>query len=152
MSGGTGSGKSTQCPQYILESAIANGLGPETRIVVTQPRRIAAVSVAQRVANEPRLKKRATPSGFPSAPRHVAARRGRVGGVRHEAGVLLRRLMRDPALKGVSHVMIDEVHERDINTDFLLVLLRLFCAPARNRVVLMSARSARARTSRGARI
>jgi ATP-dependent RNA helicase DHX57 len=36
-------------------------------------------------------------------------------------GVLLRRLMRDPTLAGISHVMIDEVHERDINTDFLMV-------------------------------
>ena len=50
VSGGTGSGKSTQCPQYILEDAIARGLGPDTRIIVTQPRRIAAVSVAERVA------------------------------------------------------------------------------------------------------
>ena len=52
VSGGTGSGKSTQCPQYILEDAIERGVGPRTRIVVTQPRRIAAVSVADRVAAE----------------------------------------------------------------------------------------------------
>jgi ATP-dependent RNA helicase DHX36 len=46
----TGSGKSTQCPQYILDDAIANGKGAETRIVATQPRRIAAISVAERIA------------------------------------------------------------------------------------------------------
>ena len=54
-------------------------------------------------------------------------------------GVLLRRLMRDPSLEGISHVMIDEVHERDINTDFLLVLLRsLLKRRPELRVVLMS--------------
>lgn len=53
VSGGTGSGKSTQCPQYILEDAILNeNKGSETRIVVTQPRRIAAISVAERIASE----------------------------------------------------------------------------------------------------
>ena len=48
--------------------------------------------------------------------------------------------MRDPGLRGISHVMIDEVHERDINTDFLLVLLRaLLRKRPELRVVLMSA-------------
>eukprot|EP00982_Pelagococcus_subviridis_P011803 31121-Pelagococcus_subviridis.AAC.2 len=47
--------------------------------------------------------------------------------------------MRDPSLEGISHVMIDEVHERDINTDFLLVLLRsLLKRRPELRVVLMS--------------
>ena len=55
-------------------------------------------------------------------------------------GVLLRRLMRDQELEGISHVMIDEVHERDINTDFLLVLLReLISTRPDLRVILMSA-------------
>ena len=139
VSGGTGSGKSTQCPQYILESAIANGLGPETRIVVTQPRRIAAVSVAQRVANE-RGEKAGNSVGF-SVRLHGTSPRDEGASVEFvTTGVLLRRLMRDPALKGVSHVMIDEVHERDINTDFLLVLLRaLLRRRPELRVVLMSA-------------
>ena len=63
VSGGTGSGKSTQCPQYILEHAIATGAGPDTRIIVTQPRRIAAVSVAERVAAE-RSEKAGNSIGF----------------------------------------------------------------------------------------
>ena len=121
VSGGTGSGKSTQCPQYILEDAIANGFGPETRIVVTQPRRIAAVSVAQRVASE-RGEKAGNSVGF-SVRLHGTSPRDEGASVEFvTTGVLLRRLMRDPALRGVSHVMIDEVHERDINTDFLLQL------------------------------
>ena len=52
VSGGTGTGKSTQCPQYILEDALRKGRGAETKIIVTQPRRIAAISVAERVAAE----------------------------------------------------------------------------------------------------
>lgn len=52
VSGGTGSGKTTQIPQYILDDAIRNNNGTLTNIVVTQPRRIAAVSVAARVAHE----------------------------------------------------------------------------------------------------
>ena len=55
-------------------------------------------------------------------------------------GVLLRRLSEDPLLAGVSHVVVDEVHERSLDSDFLLVLLR-DVLPHRPtlRVVLMSA-------------
>ena len=139
VSGGTGSGKSTQCPQYILEDAIARGVGPETRIIVTQPRRIAAVSVAERVASE-RGERAGNSVGF-SVRLHGCAPRDEGASVEFvTTGVLLRRLMRDPGLKGVSHVMIDEVHERDINTDFLLVLLSaLLRKRPELRVVLMSA-------------
>ena len=55
-------------------------------------------------------------------------------------GVLLRRLTEDPLLSGVSHVIVDEVHERSLDSDFLLVLLRDIL-PHRPtlKVVLMSA-------------
>ncbi|KAL7545095.1 hypothetical protein ACHAWF_010611 [Thalassiosira exigua] len=139
VSGGTGSGKSTQCPQYILEDAIARGRGSRTRMVVTQPRRIAAISVAERVAAE-----RDDPIGnsigytvrFRRKPPREAG--GSVEFV--TTGVLLNRLVRDPSLSGVSHVVVDEVHERDVDTDFLLVLLRdLLTSRPDLRVVLMSA-------------
>ena len=139
VSGGTGSGKSTQCPQYVLEDAIERGLGPETRIVVTQPRRIAAVSVAERVAAE-RGERCGTSVGFSVRLHGVAPREEGASVEFVTTGVLLRRLTRDPTLRGVSHVVIDEVHERDINTDFLLVLLRsLLEERPELRVVLMSA-------------
>ncbi|KAK1735409.1 ATP-dependent RNA helicase [Skeletonema marinoi] len=55
-------------------------------------------------------------------------------------GILLRRLVNDSFLDGISHVMIDEVHERDINTDFLLILLRELLEKRPDlRVILMSA-------------
>ena len=52
VSGETGCGKTTQLPQFILEEAMSAGLGPATNIVCTQPRRISAISVAKRVAQE----------------------------------------------------------------------------------------------------
>lgn len=55
-------------------------------------------------------------------------------------GVLLRKLQSNPSLKGISHVVVDEVHERDINTDLLLALLRTTLKENPDlRVVLMSA-------------
>lgn len=138
VSGGTGSGKSTQCPQYILEDAIANGMGDNTRIVVTQPRRIAAISVAERIAAE-RDEEIGHSVGYTvrfnkQSPREAAS----IEFV--TTGVLLRRLVNDSFIDGVSHVMIDEVHERDINTDFLLILLRDLLEKRPDlRVILMSA-------------
>jgi len=138
VSGGTGSGKSTQCPQYILEDAIARGEGVSTNIIVTQPRRIAASSVAERIANE-RGEKLGNSVGYRVRLRGVSPREsGCIEFV--TTGVLLRRMVSDPSLGGVSHVVIDEVHERDINTDFLLVLLKdLLVNRPDLRVVLMSA-------------
>ena len=48
----TGAGKTTQCPQYLLEEALMNGQGDSVNIICTQPRRVAATSVAERVAEE----------------------------------------------------------------------------------------------------
>jgi HrpA-like RNA helicase len=138
VSGGTGSGKSTQCPQYVLEDAIAHGKGAETCIIVTQPRRIAATSIARRIAAE-RNEKIGKSVGF--AVRHDARPPRSCGCIEVvTTGTLLRRLIGDPSLVGVSHVMIDEVHERDNDTDFLLIFLRdLLTSRPDFRVILMSA-------------
>lgn len=147
----TGSGKTTQIPQLILDSFIQSGRGAFCNIVCTQPRRLAAISVADRVAKE----------------------RGELIGksvgyqVRFEAklpedhgcitfcttGVFLKRLQ--TALSGgtysgsrnlddVTHIIVDEVHERDVDTDLLLVVLKRLLADrkARNKplkIILMSA-------------
>lgn len=63
-------------------------------------------------------------------------------------GVLLRKLQSNPSLKGISHVVVDEVHERDINTDLLLALLRTSLKENPDlRVVLMSATGDKQRLS-----
>lgn len=52
ISGATGSGKTTQCPAFVLEAAMTSGQGAASNIICTQPRRISAIGVAQRVAQE----------------------------------------------------------------------------------------------------
>ncbi|CAI5462408.1 unnamed protein product [Closterium sp. Yama58-4] len=199
VSGETGSGKTTQLPQIILESEIEAGRGAQTMIICTQPQRISATSVAVRVlvvSGETGCGKTTQLPQFileseieagrgaqtfiiftqlrrgwqrlahSCIPHHslfhfcliaphclhfprqggggrVAGERGEeVGGsvgyqIRMESrrgpntrllfcttGVLLRRLVQQPDLAGVSHVMVDEIHERGMNEDFLLIILR----------------------------
>ena len=153
VSGGTGSGKSTQLPQYILDDWLGLGEAPEDskaearpsslrpRIVVTQPRRIAAISVAERVAWE-RGEQLGQSVGY-SVRGDAKPPKSRDGSIEFcTVGILLRRLMdaRDPDLQRYTHVLVDEVHERDLMTDFLLILLKeLLVRRGDVRVILMSA-------------
>ena len=122
--GATGSGKTTQVPQILLEEAITKDQGARCNIVCTQPRRIAAVSVARRVAEEKaeRLQD--------SVGHHVRfdAKLPKSGGsiTYCTTGILLQQLqhMPDDVLDNVSHLIVDEVHERDMLIDFLLILLK----------------------------
>jgi HrpA-like RNA helicase len=139
VSGETGSGKSTQVPQFLLEHALERGRGAACSIVCTQPRRISAVSLAQRVASE-RDERVGHSVGYQIRLETKRSKETRLMYV--TTGILLRRLeTSDAYLEGVSHVVVDEVHERSEDIDFLLVLLKHFVLPARPdlRVVLMSA-------------
>ena len=122
VSGETGSGKTTQLPSYLLEDMINTGRGSEAFIVCTQPRRIAAISVAERVSAE-----WGEESGQwvgHQVRLHSRFDRERTRVLYCTTGVLLRRLQSQEFLAGVSHVVVDEVHERQVETDFLLALLR----------------------------
>ncbi|KAF3923404.1 hypothetical protein ABW21_db0206027 [Orbilia brochopaga] len=136
ISGETGSGKSTQCVQFILDDFIEREIGTAARIICTQPRRISAIGLAERVSAE-----RCSTVG------------GEVGyAIRGESkigpntkitfmttGVLLRRLHDGDGLSDVSHVFIDEVHERSLDSDFLLVLMKRLLAKRKDlKLVLMS--------------
>ncbi|KAK9765098.1 hypothetical protein K7432_006837 [Basidiobolus ranarum] len=145
ISGGTGTGKTTQVPQYIIADFLnqLRGSTAVPNVVVTQPRRIAAVSVAQRVAAErdETIGKRSAIGynvRFENMQPTVPDSEGRVTFC--TTGVLLRRLQDDQKLEGVTHILLDEVHERDMNTDFLLMVLRELLEERPDlKLVLMSA-------------
>ncbi|XP_070176145.1 ATP-dependent RNA helicase A-like isoform X2 [Littorina saxatilis] len=134
--GETGCGKTTQVPQFILDQMIQAGQGALCNIAITQPRRISAVSIAERVAEE-RSEMLGASVGYSVRFETVMPRP--YGAILYcTVGTLLRKL--EGGLRGISHVIVDEIHERDINTDFLLVMLRdMVRAYPELRVILMSA-------------
>ena len=121
----------------MLEQEIERGAGAAANIIVTQPRRLPAVALAERVSSEMcaecggvvgysvRLNKRTS-----KATRLTFC----------TTGILLRRLVSDSALANVTHVIVDEVHERSLESDLLLLLLRdTLALNPQLRIVLMSA-------------
>ncbi|CDR88923.1 related to ECM16-putative DEAH-box RNA helicase [Sporisorium scitamineum] len=118
--GETGSGKTTQVPQFLYEAAFGSkgSLNPGM-IGVTQPRRVAAVSMAQRVASELSL-----PSDRVSHQIRYDATVSPDTAIKFMTdGVLLRELATDFLLTKYSAIMVDEAHERSINTDVLIGVL-----------------------------
>eukprot|EP00928_Gymnodinium_smaydae_P086328 TRINITY_DN7037_c0_g1_i2.p1 TRINITY_DN7037_c0_g1~~TRINITY_DN7037_c0_g1_i2.p1 ORF type:complete len:1445 (-),score=346.07 TRINITY_DN7037_c0_g1_i2:206-4540(-) len=136
--GATGCGKSTQLP--IARHAWCKARRPSApyRVVCCEPRRIAAASLAERVALE---------SGRPLGSLvgykvRFETKASRDTDVLYcTTGVLLRAMMRNPTLEGVDCVFLDEVHERDVLADFTLLVLRdLMQGPRKDlKLVLMSA-------------
>lgn len=139
--GETGCGKSTQVPAFILEHELANGR--PCKVYCTEPRRISAISLARRVCEE------------------LGERKGDVGTIRSlvgyairleskttpqtrlvyaTTGIVMRMLERSNDLDDITHLVLDEVHERTIDSDFLLIILRKLMARRPSlRVILMSA-------------
>ncbi|XP_028777530.1 DExH-box ATP-dependent RNA helicase DExH1 isoform X2 [Neltuma alba] len=137
VSGETGCGKTTQLPQFILEEEISCLRGASCNIICTQPRRISAISVAARVSAE-RGESLGETVGYQI--RLEAKRSAQTHLLFCTTGVLLRRLVQDPKLTGISHLMVDEIHERGMNEDFLIIILRdLLPRRPDLRLILMSA-------------
>ncbi|XP_055956156.1 3'-5' RNA helicase YTHDC2 [Patella vulgata] len=136
VSSETGSGKTTQVPQMILDDCFANS--KPCRIFCTQPRRIAALSIAERVAAE-RGEKIGQTIGYQIRLESKVSPKTLLTFCTN--GVLLRTLMGgDSSLTAVTHILVDEVHERDRFSDFLLIVLRDALVKYKNlRLVLMSA-------------
>ncbi|KAI0051742.1 P-loop containing nucleoside triphosphate hydrolase protein [Auriscalpium vulgare] len=148
LSGETGCGKSTQLPAFILEHNLSHGR--DCKIYCTEPRRISAISLAQRVSRE-----------LGDAPGAVGTVNSLVGyTVRLESntsrntklvyvtnGIALRMLEGGSGQGGsglafdeITHIIIDEVHERSIESDFLLIVLKsLMLERPDLKIVLMSA-------------
>ena len=121
ISGETGSGKSTQCVQFILDDMIKRQLGGAANFICTQPRRISALGLADRVSDE-RCSRVGDEVGY--AIRGESKQKSGTTKITFvTTGVLLRRLQTSggtkdemvAALADVSHVVVDEVHERSLD-------------------------------------
>ena len=117
--GDTGCGKSTQVPQFLYEAGFTEGKNSGMIICVTQPRRVAAISVAERVGvelNDPDL------VGYQV--RYDKKMKSESMRLKFMTdGILLREIQEDIRLPRYSVIVIDEAHERSINCDMLLGLL-----------------------------
>ncbi|MEC8208983.1 MAG: helicase-related protein, partial [Verrucomicrobiota bacterium] len=112
ISAPTGSGKSTQVPQILIDSKVLKG-----EVVVLQPRRLAARMLAQRVARE-RSSKLGGTVGYQIRFENVVSKGTRIRFVTE--AILLRQILSDPTLKGVGAVVFDEFHERHLSSDLSL--------------------------------
>lgn len=117
LAGETGSGKSTQIPKMLLEA----GCGARGRIAVTQPRRVAAFSVSQRIADELGVK---LGDEVGCKIRFADRTTARTAIKVVTDGVLLAEIQGDPDLWEYDAIMVDEAHERSLNIDFLIGYLR----------------------------
>lgn len=140
ISGETGCGKTTQVTQFILDDHINRGLGSVCRVICTQPRRISAISVAERVAAE-----RAESVGNRNSCGYQIRLQSRLprrqGSILYcTTGIILQWLRSDPLLSSVSHLVLDEIHERNLQSDVLLTIVKdLLDVRDDLKVILMSA-------------
>jgi ATP-dependent helicase HrpB len=132
LTAATGSGKTTQVPQVLSRAGIVDG-----EIVVLEPRRLAARMTARRVAEEMGVAL-GEEVGFQTRFERAVGPRTRIRFVTE--GVFLRQAQRDPLLRGVGCVLLDEFHERSVQADLALGVVR--AARARRPGLLVAAMSA----------
>ncbi|PVU95435.1 hypothetical protein BB559_002756 [Furculomyces boomerangus] len=133
--GETGSGKTTQIPQYLTFDMLPQNSGK--MIACTQPRRVAATSVAQRVADEMDVKL-GEQVGYTIRFEDVTSRNTSLKYLTD--GMLLRESMTDPMLSRYSAIVLDEAHERTLSTDILMGLIKEISGKRKDlKVVVMSA-------------
>ena len=129
VQGDTGCGKTTQVPQFLIQTGTAQ------RIAVAQPRRIAAVGVATQVARELNSKL-GDIVGYHIKGESVYSKDSKI--VFMTTGMLIQELVGSQEIKW-SHVIVDEVHERSVETEFLLVILKHMLLNNQAKLILMSA-------------
>lgn len=129
--GDTGSGKTTQIPQYLHEE----GYSKYGMVGCTQPRRVAAVSVAKRVSEEMGVKL-GDDVGYSIRFEDCTSAKTLIKYMTD--GVLLRESLNDAELDQYSCLVMDEAHERSLNTDVLLGLLKSLTQKRRDLKVLIT--------------
>ncbi|XP_071787183.1 ATP-dependent RNA helicase TDRD9-like [Asterias amurensis] len=136
IQGMTGSGKTTQVPQFLLNHYATHN--KHCNIIVTQPRRIAAISIAKRVCEERRWQLGSL-VGYQVGMDNKTSEDTRLTFC--TTGILLNQLIRDRTMIKYTHIILDEVHERDQDMDFtLLVARKLQRSNSRHvKIILMSA-------------
>ena len=118
--GATGSGKTTQIPQFLFEAGYGNKDSPNPGLIgVTQPRRVAAVSMAKRVADE--LAEHGNKVSYQIRFESTTSQHTAIKFMTD--GILLREISQDFALTKYSVIVVDEAHERSVNTDILIGML-----------------------------
>ncbi|RHY41746.1 hypothetical protein DYB34_004188 [Aphanomyces astaci] len=121
--GETGSGKTTQIPQFLLEA----GYATSKRIAITQPRRVATVAVAKRVGEELEASGLSVHAvGYTIRFDDHTSASTKIKFMTD--GILVRECLQDPLLSSYSIIMLDEAHERSIHTDILFGLLQSILA------------------------
>ncbi|KAM0343085.1 hypothetical protein ACHAPU_008833 [Fusarium lateritium] len=139
--GETGCGKSTQVPSFLLEHQLSQG--KPCKIYCTEPRRISAISLARRVSeelgeNRNELGTNRSLVGYSIRLEANTSRETRL--VFATTGIVMRMLEGSNDLQEVTHLVLDEVHERSIDSDFLLIVLKKLLIRRKDlKVVLMSA-------------
>ncbi|XBW38558.1 hypothetical protein QEN19_004146 [Hanseniaspora menglaensis] len=128
--GETGSGKTTQLCQYLHENFPAN------KMIITQPRRVAAISVSKRVGEEQNDNKNLV--GYKVRFEESLTKNTKI--LFMTDGILIREFLNDPLLTKYDFVIIDEAHERSLNCDIILGILKKICEIRIDlKVVIMSA-------------
>lgn len=145
VTGETGSGKSTQIVQFILDDLNSRN-DYNTTIICTQPRRISAIGLADRVSEE-RIDKCGAETGYIIRGKNDTNDETRISFV--TTGVMLRMVQsvfgkekksQDSFFRNLGYIFIDEVHERSIDSDFLLIILKKMIKNFPDlKIILMSA-------------
>ncbi|KAF4319141.1 hypothetical protein G195_007444 [Phytophthora kernoviae 00238/432] len=131
--GETGSGKTTQIPQYIWESDRAHA-----RVAITQPRRVAAITVAQRVCEEANRGPLGDSVGYCVRFDDTTSKNTKLKFMTD--GMLVREALLSPTLERYSVIVLDEAHERTLQTDILFGIVKRAMRQRKNlKVVVMSA-------------
>ncbi|KAG5684380.1 hypothetical protein PVAND_013615 [Polypedilum vanderplanki] len=139
INGTTGSGKTTQVPQFILDDAIKRK--EKCKIIVSQPRKIAAMSIAKRVAIERKCHLGSLVGYQVGLDKKLDKTNFTTNIIFCTTGIILQKLIHVQGIENFTHIILDEIHERDIDTDLLITIIRnhLLEMTCDAKIILMSA-------------